>query len=87
MRDNACMSLVDTLYDILSGIGGTLFGATVTYAINYRRNRRMLADIEDARNTINQMRAENKRLMRVIRAKEDLILDAEDKLIRMRRKK
>lgn len=78
------MSLIDTLYDVLSGIGGTLFGATVTYAINYRRNRRMMAAIEESRTTIEKMQRENERLMGVIRAKEDQILSTEKKIARMR---
>ena len=79
------MSLIDTLYDVLSGVGGTLFGATVTYAINYRRNRRMMADIEDARATIEKMQRENERLMGIIRNKEDQILSTEQKIIKQPR--
>lgn len=81
------MSLIDTLYDVLSGVGGTLFGAAVTYAINFRRNRRLMQDADTARKIVEKMQRENERLMRVIKVKEDQILRTEKEIMRIRGKK
>ncbi len=68
------MSLVDTLYDILSGVGGTLFGVAITTAVNWKRNRRLSRGITETQTKLDAMATENKRLLDVVRDRENHIL-------------
>lgn len=78
------MSLVDTLYDILSGIGGTLFGVAVTTAVNWKRNRRLSRSMTDTQTKLDAMAAENRRLLDVVRDRENHILDLEKQILQLR---
>ena len=55
------MALIDTLYDILSGVGGTLFGVALTTAINYRRNKRITTLLADTQSRVASLASENNR--------------------------
>jgi len=81
------MSLVDTLYDVISGIGGTLFGIAVTTLLNLRRNRRMSNMLATNQKKIDALGAENERLIGVVREKENLILEMENRILAAEKQK
>ncbi len=87
MWHNCHMSLVDTLYDVISGIGGTLFGIAVTTLINLRRNRRMSDMLATNQKKIDALGAENERLIGVVREKENLILEMENRILATKKQK
>lgn len=81
------MAIIDTLYDILSGIGGTLFGVAVTTLINRRRNRRLNDGIIATQKKLDVMSAENQRLLGMVRERENRILDLEKQILDMKPKR
>lgn len=76
------MSLVDTLYDVISGIGGTLFGVAVTTLINRRRNRKMSDMLAMNQKKIDALGVENERLLAAVREKENMILELEQRILK-----
>ena len=75
------MAFIDTLYDIISGIGGTLFGVAVTTLVNWKRNKRLSRGIVDTQNKLDAMARENERLMGVVRDRENRILELEHQIL------
>lgn len=75
------MTLMDTLYDVISGIGGTLFGIAVTTLVNRRRNRHMNDLLESTRAQVQDISLDNTRLMSALRDKENRILELEQKIL------
>lgn len=75
------MTLIDTLYDVISGIGGTLFGVLVTTLVNRRRNRRMNDLLESTRAQVQDISLENARLMKNLRDKENRMLELEQNIL------
>lgn len=81
------MSIIDTLYDIISGIGGTLFGVAVTTLVNRKRNRRLSDGVALTQRKLDAMNVENQRLLGVIRARENRILELEKQILDIKPKK
>ena len=81
------MAFIDTLYDILSGIGGTLFGVAVTTAVNWKRNRRLSRGIVDMQGKMDAMASENQRLLGMVRDRENRILELEHQILNNEPKK
>ncbi len=81
------MAIIDTLYDIISGIGGTLFGVAVTTLVNRKRNRRLSDGVALTQRKLDAMNVENQRLLGVIRARENRILELEKQILDIKPKK
>ena len=77
------MAIIDTLYDIISGIGGTLFGVAVTTLINRKRNRRLSAAISDTQSKVDSLGAENSRLLGIIGDRETRIMELENQILKL----
>lgn len=72
---------MDTLYDVISGIGGTLFGITITTLLNWKRNRRLTDMLRLNNQEMNALRLENEKLIGTVREKENLILELEKRIL------
>lgn len=75
------MTLMDTLYDVISGIGGTLFGIAGTTLVNRRRNRHMNDLLESTRAQVQDISLDNTGLMSALRDTENRILELEQKIL------
>ena len=71
------MALTDVLYDLISGLFGIIMGAVVSFAVNYKRNKRLMDEIE-------QIRTENSNLLHTIEEKESMILAQEQEILKFR---
>ena len=52
------MVLTDVLYDLISGLFGIIMGALVSFAVNYKRNKRLMQEIIASQNALEEMRKE-----------------------------
>ncbi len=64
------MAITDVLYDLVSGTAGAVMGALVMTLLNLRKNKKL--------------RLENKKLLDVIKDKENQILVLEQKIVKQR---
>ena len=64
------MAITDVLYDLVSGTAGAVMGALVMTVLNLRKNKKL--------------RLENKKLLDVIKDKENQILVLEQKIVKQR---
>ena len=72
------MTVTGVLYDLISGTAGAVLGALVMTMMNYRRNKRLVSQIETGKNDLEAIRLENERLLRVIAEKESQILSQQN---------
>ena len=80
------MAIIDTLYDIISGIGGTLVGVAVTTLVNWKRNKRLSRGVVETQAKLDAMARENERLLGVVRDRENRILELEHQILTARPK-
>lgn len=66
------MAITDVLYDLVSGTAGAVMGALVMTLLNLRKNKKL--------------RLENKKLLDVIKDKENQILTLERKIVKKAKK-
>lgn len=75
------MVLTDVLYDVVSGVLGTLFGVIVTMLATRRRSRQMNELLTSNRAKLDSMAQENDRLLAALRDKENRILELERQIL------
>ncbi len=75
------MVLTDVLYDVVSGVLGTLFGVVVTMLATRRRSRQMNELLTSNRAKLDSMAQENDRLLAALRDKENRILELERQIL------
>ena len=66
------MAITDVLYDLVSGTAGAVMGALVMTLLNLRKNKKL--------------RLENKKLLDVIKDKENQILTLEREIVKKAKK-
>ena len=81
------MVLTDVLYDVVSGLLGIIMGALASFAINYRRNNRLMSQIQASQQELDQIRTENQHLLQIIEDKENQILIQEQAILKSKKKK
>lgn len=75
------MAITDIVYDIVSGVLGTLFGAAVTLLATARRTRRTNDLLITTQQKVDALSDENIRLIGTLRERENRILELEKKIL------
>ena len=75
------MTIIDTLFDVLSATIGAIGGATFAFFLNKKRNRQMVRQSQISRQELIALREENERLLQQIKTKEDIILKMQMQLL------
>ena len=75
------MVLADVIYDVVSGVLGTIFGVCVTLLATSGRTRRTNNLLTDTQVKVDALAAENLRLIGALRDKENQILELEKKIL------
>lgn len=81
MAYNFIMALIDIIYDVVSGIFGTLFGVTVMYIANNKRTKKMNELLLQTRRKVDELARENGELLDKIKAQEEKILGQEQEIL------
>ena len=74
---------MDVIYDVVSGILGTVFGVCMTLLATSGRTRRTNAMLVDTQRKLDALADENLRLITALRDKENQILEMEQRILQM----
>ena len=81
-HDTMCdMVMMDVIYDVVSGILGTVFGVCMTLLATSGRTKRTEALLTDTQKKLDALADENLRLIGALRDKENQILELEKKIL------
>ena len=75
------MTIVETLFDLLSASAGATFGALFTFFLNSRRNKKIANQLTVSRQALEKIKLENEQLLQKIHDKENLILQMEMQIL------
>ena len=75
--------MTDVIYDIVSGILGTVFGVCMTLIATSGRTRRTNELLVRTQQKLDALADENLRLIGALRDKENQILEMEEKILQM----
>lgn len=76
------MVIADVIYDVVSGVLGTLFGVCMTLLATSGRTRRTNELLATTQKKVDALADENLRLIGALRDKENLILEMEKKILK-----
>lgn len=80
------MVMIDVLYDVISGVLGTVFGVFVTLWATRGRTRRTEDMLRSTQIKLDALADENLRLISTLRDKENTILELEKKILAAEKK-
>ena len=75
------ISLIDTLFDLVSAASGALVGAIVTGLFNRSRRRQLSDQVVLGRQELEKVKLENERLLGIIRDREETIMKMEMQIL------
>ena len=76
------MVMMDVIYDVVSGVIGTVFGVCLTLLATSGRTRRTNDMLTATQRKLDALADENLRLITALRDKENQILEMEEKILR-----
>ena len=80
------MAIIDIVYDVVSGVLGTLFGATVTLLATAGRTRKTNNLLLETQRKVDALSAENERLIGALQTRESRILELEQQILQAEKK-
>lgn len=81
------MVMTDVIYDVVSGVVGTIFGVVVTLLATARRTRQTNDLLITTQQKVDALGEENIRLIGALRERENRILELEQKILQAEAKK
>lgn len=75
------MSVLETLFDILSASFGAICGAVFAFFLNRKRNRKMAGQLVVSRQALDKIKMENESLLKQIQEKENMILQMQMQIL------
>lgn len=75
------ISLIDTLFDLVSAASGALVGAIVTGLFNRNRRRQLTDQVVLGRRELEKVKLDNERLLGIIRDREETIMKMEMQIL------
>lgn len=75
------ISLIDTLFDLVSAASGALVGAIVTGLFNRNRRRQLSDQVVLGRQELEKVKLDNERLLGIIRDREETIMKMEMQIL------
>lgn len=75
------MTIIETLFDVLSASIGAIMGAVFAFYLNHKRNRSLATKLSVNRETLDKIKLENQSLLKQIQDKENLILQMQMQIL------